>query len=161
MGAKKRLTLADAVAQMESIKQKAVQAKDDMDQLDDRLVAIIKLNEAVEEWRKHGPPDFVLNDPEYMKFIKTSCREISADILTTLKKAIETLHYKLQQVGEVCDPKDLSSIVGELGRQLKVMKEMESEQKLPDSENKLDEEIAKLRQELGIMDDETPTSGSA
>jgi hypothetical protein len=102
----------------------------------------------------------VLKDPEYMKFIKNSCREISADILVALKETIKALHTKIQQVGLICDPRDLSSIVGELGRQLKVLKELDKENELPESNEELDKELAKMREELGLTDD-TVTSGSA
>lgn len=161
MARPKRTTLADAVAEMEAIKQRAVAAKNDIENIDDPIIAAVKLSDAIEEWRQKGAPDFVTKDPEYMRFIKTACREISTDILVTLKAAVEALHTKLQQVGLMIDPKDLSNIVGELGRQLKVMKDMESDQELPDNEGKLDDEIKKLRAELGIMDDETPTTGNA
>jgi hypothetical protein len=156
---KKKLTLADTVAEMAAIQQKAATAKQIMD-LDDPVTALVELNEAVDNWRKKGPPDFVLKDPEYMKFIKNSCREISADILVALKETIKALHTKIQQVGLICDPRDLSSIVGELGRQLKVLKELDKENELPESNEELDKELAKMREELGLTDD-TVTSGSA
>lgn len=144
---------------MEAIKQRALVSKEMMD-LNDPVIAITELTEAVENWRVNGPPDFVTRDPDYMRFVKNACRQISTEILTVMKETIKVLNQKIQEVGTICDPKDLANILGELGRQLNVLGKLDNENKMPESENELDAELRRLKAELNITDD-SPTSGNA
>jgi len=157
MAAKKKLDLASVIRDMERSSEKAAEAEA-LIAARDPMKAIQTLNEALDAWQKSGPNELAKNDLDYIKFVKHISRQTTMEVFVVMRRALELLSAKLQESGEFIQPRELSSIMAELGRQISVFNKLEGERYSPPDESDLDKQISELTKELDLG---SRTSGNA
>lgn len=144
-----KIDIADAVRRMEKAGELAIEAEILAAAKDDPLKAIIELNKAVEEWEKSEPSSLIQDNPKFVKFVKQMSRQLTTEIYVVMRHTISQLYRKLQEADRYIQPKELSSILNELGRQVAVLQKVDETQLSVPSETELDKQIRELEKELG------------
>lgn len=151
MPRKSKLDIAETIRKMEAAGELAAEADALLQAEKDPMKALIALNEALDNWEESGVSAFIKDNPKYSKFVKDMSRQLTAEIYIVMRHTISQLHKKLQEAEGYVQPKELSAILGELGRQLAVFQKIEETQLSTPSETELDKQIRELEKELGAF----------
>lgn len=118
----------------------------------DALKTAAELSDMIEKWQREGPSRVAGDLSLYSQFLTEITRQMSAESLVIMRKILLMLHQKIEESQTYIQPKELSSILHEVGRYLAMMTKYDSAYAKPqiskEDLEKVELEIAELEQSL-------------
>jgi hypothetical protein len=155
--AKRNLDIAEAIRRMDQAGELSAEAEA-LAAAEDPIKAIHILSEAMENWEESGVSDLIKDNPKYVRFVQDMSRQLTAEMYTVMKYTISLLYQKLQTSETYIQPKELSSILNELSKQIAIMQKVE-ESNPAMNETDVDKQIKQIEEELDKFNERNRNSG--